>query len=123
MSRSTYVGGICQCVPSFTRSVNKNGEVFNGILYHMSDQYETDSFDVGVRRLRLISHFVTLLQGDSMIGREFRTHFTHMRREVHGDTPCDEIDDHSPFKSVPEGAGVVTGKALLRSQHVFTETR
>ena len=48
-----------------------------------------------------------------------------MRREVHGDTPCDEIDDDSPFKSGPEGAGVVTvtGKVLLRPQHALTEAR
>ena len=48
-----------------------------------------------------------------------------MRREVYGDTPCDEIDDDSPFKSGPEGAGVVTvtGKVLLRPQHALTEAR
>ena len=35
VSRAAYVGGICLCVPSFTRSVDKEGEVSEGILDHM----------------------------------------------------------------------------------------
>ena len=66
VSRTAYVGGICQCLPSFTRSVDKDGEVFDGILDHMSDQYGTGSFDAGGKEI----HFVALLQGDSMLDRE-----------------------------------------------------
>ena len=109
VSRTAYVGGICLCVPSFTRSVDKEDEVSEGILDHMTDLYGTGSFDVGSESTR----FATLLQGESILGKELLTHFTHMRREVHGNTPCDEMEDDSPFKMGPEGTGVVRGKALL----------
>ena len=95
--------GICLCVPSFTRS----------------DLYGTGSFDAGSESTR----FATLLQGDSILGKELLAHFTHMRREVHGNTPCDEMEDDSPFKMGPEGAGVVRGEALLRPQKEFTKAR
>ena len=119
VSRAAYVGGICLCVPSFTRSVDVDGEVSKGILDHMSHLYGRGSFDAGGEATR----FVTLLQGDSMLGRELRTHFMHMRREVHGNVLRADMDDESPFKTGPEGAGVVRGEVLLRPQHALTEAR
>jgi hypothetical protein len=99
--------------------VDRDGEESKGILDHMADLYGRGSFDVG----RESTRFATLLQGDSILGRELRTHFMHMCREVHGDTPNVDMDDDSPFKTGPEGAGVLKGVTALRPQHEFTKAR
>ena len=44
---ATYVGGICLCVPSFTRSVDEGGVEPEGFLEHMDNQYGRGSLDTG----------------------------------------------------------------------------
>ena len=76
VARVAYVGVICMCVPSFTRSVDAEGTVSVGILDHISDRYGEGSFDVGSENLIFD---VLLLEGDSMLGKELRSHFLSMR--------------------------------------------
>ena len=119
LASAAYVGGICLCVPSFTRSVDESGTVSEGFLDHMADLYGRGSFDAGSEETR----FAALLQGNSSLGSDLKKHFLKMQREVHGGTQYADMPNDSPFKLGPQGAGVVRGKVVRRTQHAFTEAR
>ena len=119
LASAAYVGGICQCVPSFTKSVDVDGVVSEGFLDHLSHLYGSGSFDAGNERTR----FKALLEGNSILGADLRKHFMSMSRETHGDTDRADMDDESPFKLGPEGAGFINGKVARKPQHEFTKAR
>ena len=119
VAKAAYVGGICQCVPSFTAAKNEEGVVTPGILDHMHQLYGQGSFDAGSED----SRFEVLLQGGSALGKDLRKYFNKMKVEVYGSTPCDELPADSPFAMGPEGAGCIHGIVQRRPQHEFTEAR
>ena len=119
LARAAYVGGICQCVPSFTKSIDSDGVESEGFLDHLSHLYGKGSFDAGAETTR----FKALLEGGSILGEDLRKHFVHMCREAHGDIDRADMEDTSPFKLGPEGAGIVKGKVVCKAQHAFTRAR
>ena len=119
VARAAYVGGICQCVPSFTAAKNADGVVVPGILDHMRDLYGEGSFDVGSEE----SRFEALMRGNSRLGKDLRKHFQKMKVEVHGSVPHDELPADSPFAMGPGGAGVIKNEVVRRPQHEFTMAR
>ena len=117
LSRAAYVGGICQCVPCFTKSTNTDGTVSEGFLDHLANLYGHNLFSAGSESTR----FQSLLEGDSVLGKDLRKHFIHMQREVHGECEYHELPDDSPFKLGPQGAGIIKGRLVSRPQHAFTQ--
>ena len=117
VSKAAYLGGICQCVPSFTSSVDAEGIRHEGILDHMEDTYGRGVFDAGNEFKR----FQTMLDSGCTLGTQLRHYFTLMRTEVHGSEPDDSLPGDSPFSHGPAGAGVVLDEVLLRPQKEFTE--
>ena len=119
LSSAAYVGGICQCVPSFVKSTDEDDTVSEGLLDHLSHLYGEASFDSGAESTR----FKSLLEGGSTLGRDLRKHFMRMCHEVHGHADRSNMDETSPFKLGPEGAGVIKGKVVQKAQHAFTRDR
>ena len=119
LTSSAYVGGICQCVPSFTKSVDIDGVISEGFLYHLSHLYGRGSFDVGNEHTR----FKSLLQGSSILGEDFHKHFMCMSRETHAYTDRVDMNDVSPFKLGPEGTVFINVKVTRKSQNDFTKVR
>ena len=119
LAPAAFVGGICLCVPCFTRSTDAEGTVSEGFLDHMSNLYGVGSFDAGREETR----FAALLAGGSPLGGDLRKHFGNMKSEVHGSVDLECVPLWSPFKLGAQGAGVVRGEVVRRTQHAFTEAR
>ena len=117
VSTAAYVGGICLCVPSFTTSVDREGNKWDGILDHMQHVFGQGSFDHGSETKR----FQAMLDNGNALSKQLSKLFMKMRAEVHGEEDLEHLPMDSPFKNGPAGAGVVSGKVSPRPQHEFTE--
>ena len=100
---------ICHCVPCFTKSTNTDGTVSEGFLDRLAHVYGHNLFSAGSESTR----FQSLLEGDSVLGKDIHKYFIHMQREVHGDCEYHELPEDGPFKLGPQGAGIIKGAADL----------
>ena len=116
---AAYLGGICQCVPSFTTSVNSLGRTSPGVLDHMDTVYGVGSFDAGNEETR----FQCVLDSGTRLGDDLQELFDQLKQESHGSEPLDQLPMDSPFKLGAPGVGVILGNVEKRPQHTFTEAR